>query len=231
MFLFNLYDYYFNFLYSLNFNNYFIDYHQGISYYNFIFNGGLLNIGIFKNFYSSGLRYSLTSYFLNYSYLFGGILVSQKNLVLIYFFIYFFTFIRFYTNSLLMFNIISYFYSILAEFEREVGSIDDLSYIIIMFIVFFFLSLIFVGSFIFLFKYNLLLFSILLNIKLILIFIPFFFILDLGFFFLIYLRGSSRSSSFLYEVFQDYLYIISYLFRVAVQFIRILFYFFFFKYY
>ena len=215
----------FNFLYLLNLENYQINFHKNAHYYKFI-NGFLsdkLNLG---NLYDNTLYYELNKNQLNYNSFLENILSFQKNTIYIYIYLYIFILINFYNNNLIIFNIISLFYSVVTEFERELNSIDDLIYILTFFIFFFFFSLIFISGFTFFYRYNIILLSILLNMKIILIFISTFFLLEFGFFFLIYLRGASKSSSILYEILQDYLYIISYFFRIVVQFIRVIFYFF-----
>lgn len=138
MFLLNIDNYYFNFLYYLDFNIYLVNYYQNLYYYN-LFTKSLLDSNIFPIFYSNELQYGLINYTLGYNSLLENIFLFQKNFMIIYLAAYTFILIIFNSNNLIKFNLVSFFYSILSEFEKEINSIDDLFYIISMFVVFFFL--------------------------------------------------------------------------------------------
>jgi len=141
-----------------------------------------------------------------------------------YFFIFLFLFIYLYIylfSTINSFSINLFFLNMLTEIEKELNSIDDLIYIIFIFFSFFSYSFFFYSLLFFINYSNIVLFFFIYNIQLVLILIPTFLLYDYGFYFIIYIRGSTSSSIFLYENILDYINIIAYCLRVIIQLVRL----------
>lgn len=113
------------------------------------------------------------------------------------------------------------FNNLFLESEKELGAIDDYIYLV-------FLSL-FIFGFYFCFFINFFNNSVTVNLT-IFIFCPLFFVtilfiplnllIDFGLFFLIFLRGSSKTSNLLFEWLYDWMGLIAFFTRILVQFVR-----------
>ena len=114
------------------------------------------------------------------------------------------------------------FSSLITENEKELNSLDDLIYIILIFGTVFAYNFGFYGMMFFFNFSNLYLYFFIYNLQLILICIPFSVLIDYGFYFIIYIRGCSNSLLISYEIFLDYINILGYCLRVLIQVIRLI---------
>lgn len=120
-------------------------------------------------------------------------------------------------------NIIpNYFFNNSSRIEKELNNIEDNIVFIILLVFFIFYIL---GFYVYLYNNVFITFIILLYIVLLMVFliicIPFSLLFNYGFFLPYYLRGSSNIAFFFYEIFLDYVNIVSFFLRISIQFIRI----------
>jgi len=112
---------------------------------------------------------------------------------------------------------------LLFESEKELNSVDDLIYFVMLILILFLFIINSYFCFLFTGYYYVFAYYMYLIVCVLCVFsIPMFLLLEHGYYYAIYLRGSSVSLSFLYEVLLDYINIISFLLRIGVQFVRIL---------
>lgn len=153
----------------------------------------------------------------------------DNSFTLINFFFNFFTIFYFLLLSLLILlksrNFLNTLFlsKILYESEKELNSFDDLIVILTLIIFFFF----YVSGLYFLFYFYNYMYIYFYILSFVLLFttiigIPLLLLYEYGFYFNVFLRGSSNSLNFLYELLLDYINIISYILRICVQFVRII---------
>ena len=112
---------------------------------------------------------------------------------------------------------------LLFESEKELNSLDDLIYFVILILILFlfivnsYFCFLFTGYYYIFMYYTYLLFCVICVFS-----IPVFLLAEHGYYYALYLRGSSVSLSFVYEVLLDYINIVSFFLRIVVQFVRIL---------
>lgn len=138
----------------------------------------------------------------------------------VYILIAFFSY-NFFFKNIFNFSTNFFFLNSLTELEKELNSIDDLIYIVFLFLGLFTYNFFFFGLFINIQNFNILIFCFIYNVQAILVFIPLSLILDYGFYFIIYIRGSTSSSLVLYEIILDYINIVAYFLRIIIQLVRI----------
>lgn len=107
------------------------------------------------------------------------------------------------------------------EAEKELGAIDDIVY---LFCCALFIFTVYFGFFLNFFNVNLMENSFFVSLWpifiLVILFIPLNLLFDFGLFFLVYLRGSAKTSSIIFEWIYDWMGIIAFFTRIVVQFVR-----------
>lgn len=162
---------------------------------------------------------SKESYFININ------LLVQLILLLLIISIFIVIYFSFYTSAVKEESFIDSDYlnnSSLVEAEKEISSLDDIILIITVLVYIF-------GWYFFIHCYSILSFSVELSLVFyllpimyfIIIGIPTFLMLDFGIFFLVYLRGISKSSFLSVELIYDYLAVLIFYTRIIVQGIRL----------
>lgn len=111
----------------------------------------------------------------------------------------------------------------LIESEKELNNIDDfLIFFSLIQKLFFFI----IGLFFFYIAYDFMLtwlyLTYFLVVFVLVILVPTTLLLEYGYYYLVYLRGSNKTLSFIYELILDYINIVSFFLRIGVQFMRIL---------
>lgn len=182
-----------------------------------------LNNTMFLNYYSS-FRLEIAS-FLDKNNLIEPLNYLLQISVLLYFIVFFGSlFFSFFSKNKEEFqlDIDHSVINLSSEAEKEIFSIDDalnlLFFLLFFFGVYFgFLFLSLSSSFTELFVF----FLPLLFIFYFIILIPFNLLFDFGLFFVVYLRGSSNTSSLFFECVYDYIGVIAFFTRLIVQFVRL----------